>query len=335
MASSLFFKAQANSLFRYDIHGQWDYGNTFSDVGCPTGNCLRSHINFTETYNSLVMITKAGVPSNQVIVGVSSYGRAFQMTTAGCTGPDCTYTGPTSGAIEGRCTLTNGYISDAEIKEIVASDPSAHTYVDSTSYSNILTYGSDQWVAYMDPSNKATRTSIYHSMFLGGVTDWAVDLESFVTPTATTGTGIDLTGHSTSNETYKTVDCLSAGATSTAILTGQQRWDSLYANDAWDAALVSWRTRAKGETLNFANHISNFFNGVSPFDCGVCVPANNCHQAFQCATTRDAPAASFLILNSFVVISEVRMFSFSPFFFMNHFLFTCSLGFLEPLLGRN
>lgn len=26
----------------YDLHGQWDYGNTFSNPGCPTGNCLRS-----------------------------------------------------------------------------------------------------------------------------------------------------------------------------------------------------------------------------------------------------------------------------------------------------
>lgn len=29
----------------YDLHGQWDYGNAFSDPGCPDGNCLRSHVN--------------------------------------------------------------------------------------------------------------------------------------------------------------------------------------------------------------------------------------------------------------------------------------------------
>lgn len=26
----------------YDLHGQWDYNNTFSNPGCPDGNCLRS-----------------------------------------------------------------------------------------------------------------------------------------------------------------------------------------------------------------------------------------------------------------------------------------------------
>jgi GH18 family chitinase len=41
----------------YDLHGQWDYGNKWSNPGCPEGNCLRSHINITETTDALVMIT--------------------------------------------------------------------------------------------------------------------------------------------------------------------------------------------------------------------------------------------------------------------------------------
>jgi len=35
---------------------QWDYGNEWSDPGCPGGNCLRSDINLTETINALVSI---------------------------------------------------------------------------------------------------------------------------------------------------------------------------------------------------------------------------------------------------------------------------------------
>lgn len=33
----------------YDLHGQWDYDNKWSSLGCPDGNCLRSYINLTET----------------------------------------------------------------------------------------------------------------------------------------------------------------------------------------------------------------------------------------------------------------------------------------------
>jgi GH18 family chitinase len=63
----------------------------------------------TETEFALAMITKAGVPSNKVVVGVSSYGRAFQMTAKGCTGPMCTYTEPESRATPRKYTATAGF----------------------------------------------------------------------------------------------------------------------------------------------------------------------------------------------------------------------------------
>lgn len=83
----------------HDLHGQWDYGRAYSDLGCPGGNCLRSHVNITETVNALSMITKAGVPFNMVAVGVSSYARTFGMITGGCCTEMCTYDGLASGAL--------------------------------------------------------------------------------------------------------------------------------------------------------------------------------------------------------------------------------------------
>jgi chitinase len=161
----------------YDLHGQWDFGNQFSDPGCPSGACLRSHINYTETVNALSMITKAGVPSNKVVVGVSSYGRAFKMTTPGCTTEMCTYTGKASGATPGKCTGTAGYLANYEIQDIIAHAPGVKQYFDTNSRSNIMVYNSTQWVAYMSDAEKATRVSIYELSVMGGVTDWAVDLQ--------------------------------------------------------------------------------------------------------------------------------------------------------------
>jgi chitinase len=125
------------------------------------------------------MITKAGVPSKKVVVGLSSYGRSFQMVKAGCIGPMCQYTGPKSGATPGRCTKTAGYIANAEINEIIASNDSAEKSFDSGSDSNILVYNNTQWVAYLDETTKSTRTEYYESLNMGGTTDWAVDLQSF------------------------------------------------------------------------------------------------------------------------------------------------------------
>ncbi|KAL7928246.1 chitinase [Trichoderma chlorosporum] len=150
----------------YDLHGQWDYINAWANPGCPTGNCLRSHVNRTETLQALALITKARVPSSKVIVGLASYGRSFKMTNAKCTGPTCTFTGPDSGATPGKCTAVARYISIAEINDLVATG-NATTHYDEISDSNIAVYGQN-WVGYINSS------------VLGGTTNWAVDLKEFL-----------------------------------------------------------------------------------------------------------------------------------------------------------
>ncbi|KAJ3498512.1 hypothetical protein NLG97_g1065 [Lecanicillium saksenae] len=161
----------------YDLHGQWDYGNKWTDPGCPGGNCLRSHLNATETLNALSMITKAGVPTNKIAVGIASYGRSFQMTDPQCTGPMCTYTGKASGATPGRCTNTAGYISNAEIREILANNPTARKLSDDNG-ADMLVYNDDQWVSYMADDTKARRINMYRSMNFLGTTDWAISLDN-------------------------------------------------------------------------------------------------------------------------------------------------------------
>jgi GH18 family chitinase len=180
----------------YDLHGQWDYGNAYSDTGCPDGNCLRSHVNLTETLNSLSMITKAGVPSSQIVVGVASYGRSFQMTDPGCTGPMCTYTGPDSGAQLAPCTQTAGYIANAEINALITVNNSGvQTFHDSDSESDIVIYANDQWVAYMNDSTKQSRIDLYQSFNFGGTSNWAVDLERLYEATNSTTPDPDLQGY--------------------------------------------------------------------------------------------------------------------------------------------
>ena len=166
----------------YDLHGQWDYTNKYATPGCPSnaqglGNCLRSHVNLTETLNTLSMVTKAGVPSNKVAVGVSSYGRSFRMSAPGCWTEQCTFTGPESGAAPGPCTNTSGYLADYEIARILAENPSSQQFWDDESYSNIAVWDDTQWVAYMDEDNKATRKELYPLLGFLGTADWAVDLQ--------------------------------------------------------------------------------------------------------------------------------------------------------------
>ena len=135
----------------------------------------------------MVMITKAGVEARQLIIGVSSYGRSFRMSDASCSSPSCTFLGDRSNsmAYQGRCTATGGYISNAELNDIINNHGSysiVKSYIDPASDSNILMYGNPgavDWVAYMDGDLKANRFNWIKSLNFGGWTDWAIDLQNY------------------------------------------------------------------------------------------------------------------------------------------------------------
>ncbi|UKZ76853.1 hypothetical protein TrVFT333_004568 [Trichoderma virens FT-333] len=173
----------------YDLHGQWDVDNKWAIPSCEGGNCLRSHVNKTETYNALSMLTKAGVKSTKIAVGVTSYGRSFRMADQKCEDAMCTFLGGKgdSKAYKGRCTSTAGYISNAEITEIINKHGNysiVKTYIDGSSASNILEYGNNgavDWVAYMDGDLKAERIKWIQTLNFAGSSDWAIDLETFAT----------------------------------------------------------------------------------------------------------------------------------------------------------
>ncbi|GAM87637.1 hypothetical protein ANO11243_056640 [Dothideomycetidae sp. 11243] len=162
----------------YDLHGQWDYGNKWTDPGCPGGNCLRSQVNLTETIGAISMITKAGVAAGKLMLGQPLYGRSFQMTTPGCWGETCTYTGPTSGATPGRCTGVAGYISNWEIEEIIRTGGSSVQQYNTLGGGEIVVYNNNQYISWLSPSTYNARSDWAHSQGLGGTSDWAIDLNA-------------------------------------------------------------------------------------------------------------------------------------------------------------
>ncbi|KAI1352858.1 hypothetical protein F5Y01DRAFT_324113 [Xylaria sp. FL0043] len=303
----------------YDLHGQWDSGNAYANPGCPTGNCLRSGVNLTETMNSLSLVTKAGVPSGKVVVGVTSYGRSFKMSTPGCTTELCTFTGSSaqSDAAKGRCTGTAGYLSNAEIMEIMNNKSRVTTkYVDKDSDTNILVYDDVQWVGYMDEGKKASRRALYESLQMGGTTDWAIDLESYQeTPPGVkdwntfvlkvkSGTDPYIEGDRTGN--WTTLSCEDRAVVDLAHLTPLERWGMLDCQTAWEDAIRVWKDIDRPEgNIVFSQSIANTFHVTENSDCDSLKAFTNCDQVAVCAEHAGSGPAGYLVWNSLVVIHEI------------------------------
>lgn len=116
-------------------------------------------IRFTDMVET---VTKAGVPTYKIFVGESSYGRSFKMAQAGCDGFDCFFLGERleSPAAKGRCTDTGGYISNAEIDEIIALGEVTNQWHDIDSNSDILVYNG-KFLNNRLLNNQFTYTNIY------------------------------------------------------------------------------------------------------------------------------------------------------------------------------
>ncbi|CAK7219748.1 hypothetical protein SBRCBS47491_003955 [Sporothrix bragantina] len=322
----------------YDLHGQWDSGNNYAQDGCTSGTCLRSHVNLTETLNSLSMITKAGVPAAKVITGVTSYGRSFGMTDPSCYGPECTYGGTAgdSTATPGPCTDTAGYLADAEIYEIISGTASTITkrttlssrvnqyYTDNSSNSQILVYDNDQWVSFLTPELLVGRKAIYNALGMGGSTNWAVDLEQYNEPPGSIPTwmqfleavnlGLNPTSElsvdpSAISGNWTTLTCTDPAVVSATSMSPTERWAELDGIDAWNDVINVWKNtdRPAGD-LYLSESISNSINGPEDSNCGVLGATSNCDTIKLCKDfegTTDSGPAAYELWNSLVYVHEM------------------------------
>lgn len=309
-------------MFKLTISFQWDAGNKYSQIGCPSGNCLRSQVNLTETINSLSMITKAGVPSAKVVVGVTSYGRSFAMAQPGCYGPGCEYTGSNgqSNAKKGRCTDTSGYISNAEIGEIIKNGSGRvnQDFIDKSSHSNILVYDNTEWVSYMTQEIRDARSRMYKAFSMGGTTNWATDLETFNDPPKGVSdwnnfklqikSGRNPLHAGDRNGNWTKLSCDSPYYNEIYDYSPKERWDGLDASDAWDDVIHDWKEHRKEyPNDSFTRFVAYLINGPSQAECGEIRSGSSCRSTRDCKefdNESSGPAAA-LIWNSFVAISSL------------------------------
>lgn len=264
--------------------------------------------------------------SGKVVTGVTSYGRSFEMAEPGCYGVNCQFTGTPShsNAKKGPCTDTAGYIANAEIKQIL-DDPSRvnQHYLDEASNSNILVYDNIQWVGYMSSKIRSFRSALYKNLNMGGTTNWATDLESFIDPpTYSDGWGSfkmavmngedpGVINQRTGNWTELT--CANPAITDLRFYTAPQRWTAVDCAHALRDAINVWKNydSLTGD-FSFSESMALTLNGPESSDCGSLKPVSHCDEIKDCKFFKEeggnvgAPAAC-LIWTSFVQVHSVSI----------------------------
>lgn len=244
------------------------------------------------------------------------------MAEAGCHTPDCLFTGTPlhSNAAKGPCTDTAGYISNAEINDIMKNPSRVNeNYIDPTSNSNILVYDNTQWISWMSADVRKTRTAIYRSLNMGGTTNWAIDLDTYNNPPEHSENWKDFVvriqsgrdpyqyGDRTGN--WTSVLCTDQAIADIRGLTPSQRWNRADAPDAWKDIINVWKTYDKPRNRRFTKSLSDTLHGPEGVDCGSLQDLNNCEPTKQCHDFVGAGTgpAGYFIFNSLVLIHEVSL----------------------------
>jgi chitinase len=151
------------NIMSYDLHGTWDQGNQW------TGAFLDAHTNLTEIKNSLDLLWRNDIPSEQVVLGMAFYGRAFRVADPSCTTPGCLFA---SGADAGECSNEVGILMISEIAEIIEKSNLKPT-LDKDAAVKMITWD-NQWVAYDDADTFKLKADFARSQCLGALMVWAV-----------------------------------------------------------------------------------------------------------------------------------------------------------------
>ncbi|KAL8366609.1 hypothetical protein RB595_010461 [Gaeumannomyces hyphopodioides] len=292
----------------YDLHGQWDAKNKYSQEDCDTGNCLRSQVNLTETRQALAMITKAGVPGNKIVAGVTSYGQSFNMAEPG-----------------------SGVHRDAEINEIINGDGGSGLlkradgrvvthFLDPGSNSDILVYDNNRWIGYMSEKIKAVRSRLYASLGMAGTTDWASDLKkfnpapppplkswpSFISLAAA---GKDPKASNLNLGSWRIPKCTAPEVKKLYDYTPSERWKALGAADAWAEAAKHFNENDKARKLHFLKSFEMTLQSGQSMSCDMIDGADKCDGIFECPAGADGDEsgpAAMLIWQSLIQVHKLH-----------------------------
>ncbi|RFU79626.1 glycoside hydrolase, superfamily [Trichoderma arundinaceum] len=181
------------------------------------------------------------------------------------------------------CLRGHGYISNAEIQEILANSSRLNqNFIDLASSTNILIYDDTQWVGWMSNGIKASRAALYKGLAMGGTADWATDLQEFNNPPFIVSSwGVLINNVKLSRDPYEgdnqtgnwtSLTCMDPAMQDALYMSCSQRWSELDASNAWSDAINVWfnidQPKMGPSGYSFTLSIMNTFHAGENLDFG-------------------------------------------------------------------
>jgi chitinase len=157
LASSLDFF----NILAYDIHGIWD-----------SPMLVGAHTDIQYIEDSVQYMLGAGVPSQQLVVGLAAYGRTYTLSNASCKTVGCGF----SGAGPGGCAGEDGYMPFFTIDEFIQSGNYSSLQLNPTTGSMELVIEGNKWISFDNQETFQLKASMASKYCLGGYMWWAVDM---------------------------------------------------------------------------------------------------------------------------------------------------------------
>jgi hypothetical protein len=158
---------------------------------------------------------------------------------------------------------------------------------------------------------------MYRALNMGGITDWAIDLQGFRDPpisegwdafklTISAGGDPFILGERTGN--WTTLQCTDPAVVGDLQFTPEARWSMLDCDSAWNDALDVWRNhhnKTGGPT--FSASIWDTFHGPPGAMCHTLLTETNCDEMGNCYVHKGSGPAAHLVMNALVSVHQVRI----------------------------
>ncbi|RFN43175.1 hypothetical protein FIE12Z_12577 [Fusarium flagelliforme] len=151
------------NIMSYDLHGAWD------QKGNWTKPYLNAHTNLTEIDLALDLLWRNDIHSDNVVLGMGFYGRAFTVQDLNCKKPGCLFK---DAGRQGECSVEAGILLNSEIDGYIKKHDAKVDFYKEEAV-KVAQWG-NQWVAYDDEETLKMKTEFAQSRCLGGVMVWAI-----------------------------------------------------------------------------------------------------------------------------------------------------------------